>query len=142
MEETGIVQDMPVSNSDEVASSAQEMIDQAKKDFVKFKETNPNAQPNNVKIYIKFLNRLMKAANNINELSPADRETYYHIVYNSTVAMYDICRMLRKGNYHKEAAKYYAFIVLCCNTNIILTAPKYLSWRVKNYIELAGSYAD
>ena len=35
-----------------------------------------------------------------------------------------------------------AFNVLCLDNNLILTTARYLSWRVKNYITLARTYAD
>lgn len=50
--------------------------------------------------------------------------------------------MLRKANYSKLATQYLSFNLLCLNNNIILLKAKYLFWRVKNYVELARSYAD
>ena len=118
------------------------MIEKASKDLLKFKERNPNVDKINLRICKGILERLVSAATNINDLDPVDRETYFYVVHNSNMVIYNIWRMLRNSNYSKQASKYLSFNLLCLNHNVILTHAKYLHWRCKNYVELARSYAN
>jgi hypothetical protein len=90
MEDNPGLIDIPSSNGDEVAKTATSIIEENRKAFEKFKESNPDIEPNNLKIFLKFLNKLMNAANSINELSPADRESFYYVLYSATIVMHDV----------------------------------------------------
>ena len=134
--------DTQFNEPDDIARVAADMIDEAHKDFNKFKETNPEVDKNNLRIVKGILKRLHSATSKINNFKSEDRETYYFTVYNATITIFEICRLLRRDNYYKLAARYLTFNTLSLDHNIILTTGKYLHWRVKNYIECARAHAD
>lgn len=68
--------------------------------------------------------------------------TYYNITYNGSLVVHKICRMLRKSNYYKLAARYMEFNIISLNHNLIISTGKYLLWRVKNFVECAKANAD
>lgn len=134
--------DTQFNEPDDIARVAADMIDEALKGFNKFKETNPEIDKNNLRIVKEILKRLHSATSKINNFKSENRETYYFTVYNATIAIFEICRMLRRDNYYKLAARYLTFNTLSLDHNIILTTGKYLHWRIKNYIECARAHAD
>lgn len=118
------------------------MIDEVQKDFRYFKETNPEAENINLRIIKGILKKLHIALTRINNLSSDDREHHYYIVYNGTIVMFEVCKILRKANFYKLAARYLTFNCLTLDHNLLLTTGKYLHWRVRNYIECARAHAD
>jgi hypothetical protein len=75
-------------------------------------------------------------------MSEATRERFYYLTYNATIISFKICQKMRHAGYAKEATTPLAFNLLCLDNNLILTTPKYLDWRVMNYVELARAYGD
>jgi hypothetical protein len=89
-----------------------------------------------------ILNRIKKAAEEINKQNEESRERLYYLTFNSTVTIFKITHTLREAGFSKEAIHFLAFNVLCLDNNLILTTTKYLDWRIMNYCELARAYAD
>lgn len=56
--------------------------------------------------------------------------------------MMDICAFLRKSVYSALCIDYLAYCIVSLEGNIILSAVKYIEWRIKIYIELAHIYAE
>lgn len=56
-----------------------------------------------------------------------ERERLIAVIYNGTVIIFDICLVLRKANYSKEAAKHLAFNLFCLNNNLMLKQSVILS---------------
>lgn len=123
------------NESDEIARASEDMIEEASKDFKQFKEKNPEAENFNLRIIKAILKRLHTAISKINNINAIDRESHYYIVFNGTITIFEICRMLRLANFYRLAARYLTFNILSLDHNLLLTTGKYLSWRVKNYIE-------
>jgi hypothetical protein len=111
------------------------LIEEAQKDFEIFKKTNPEIEKTSLRIIKGILKRLDIALTKLNGLKSNDRETYYHVTYNGTIVMYEICKMLRKANFYRLAARYMECSIISLDHNIILSTGKYLLWRIKNYIE-------
>lgn len=89
-QESNIISDKLNNDPDEVATSASEMIEEASKDLLKFKERNPDVDKINLRICQGILERLVSAATKINDLAPVDRETYFYVVHNANMVIYDI----------------------------------------------------
>jgi Cilia- and flagella-associated protein 54 len=112
-------------------------------DADKFTKNDQNIKrKDTVEVVVDILNRLKATAEEVNKMAQELREKLYHITFNATVLIYNLCRILREGSFSKEATQFLAFNVLCLDNNLILTTAKYLDWRVMNYIELARAYAD
>jgi len=95
-----------------------------------------------VEVVIEILNRIKRAADDLNRLSENERDRLYYLTFNCTVMVFKLCHRLREASFSKEATHFLAFNILCLDNNLILTTAKYLDWRVLNYVELARSYAD
>ena len=66
------------------------MIEEVSKNLLNFKERNPDVVKINLRICKGILERLVSAATKINYLAPVDRETYFDIVHNANMVIYDI----------------------------------------------------
>ncbi|CAD8200548.1 unnamed protein product [Paramecium pentaurelia] len=69
-----------------------------------------------------------------------DKNSNYYLIYNGTVYIFDICRVLRKSIYQYIAIEFLAFCITSMEGCIVLTSIKYLDWRIKLYVELAHIY--
>jgi len=52
---------------------------------------------------VDILNRVKSVAEEVNKMSQEQREKLYHITFNATVIIYNLCRILREGSFSKEA---------------------------------------
>jgi hypothetical protein len=78
------------NESDEIARASADMIDEASKDFKRFKEKNPDIDNFNLRIIKAILKRLHTAISRINNINAIDRERHYYIVYNGTITIFEI----------------------------------------------------
>jgi hypothetical protein len=127
--------DLNEADPNDIARDSSTLIEEAQKDFEIFKKTNPEIEKTSLRIIKGILKRLDVALTKLNGLKSNDRETYYHVTYNGTIVMYEICKMLRKANFYRLAARYMECSIISLDHNIILSTGKYLLWRIKNYIE-------
>lgn len=64
------------------------------------------------------------------------------MTYNTTIYLFDLCRLLRKSVFSNLTLEYIAYAIISLEGDIILLGVKYLDWRVKLYIELAHIYEE
>lgn len=89
-----------------------------------------------------MLKQLHQAVDKVNALDENGKEQYYYLLFNGSVLLFKLSNALRKSVYARQAVKYLALAALVLDNNIILAGIRFLSWKVKVYVELARAYAD
>ena len=84
-----------------------------------------------------LLDKLKKVLGILNLGTKEDKKKNYYLVYNATIQIMDICRILRSSVYSTLTIDYLAFAIISLEGNKTLSTIKYLEWRIKIYITLA-----
>jgi transcription antitermination factor NusG len=81
-----------------------EQLGRAQHDADKFTKNDQNIKrKDTVEVVVDILNRVKAVAEEVNKMSQEMREKLYHISFNATVIIYNMCRTLREGSFSKEA---------------------------------------
>ena len=111
--------------------------------MARYTKNDPNVlRKDTAKGLVRILNELKEALNHMNHGSMRDKEANFHLVYNGTLYIYDICQYLRTSIYNYLAIDFLAFSILSMECHLNLITWKYLDWRTKVYIEMARVYEE
>lgn len=111
--------------------------------FKRFVSTDPKVKRKDTAKALKsLLDMLKKVLAQLNLGSFDEKVKNYHLTYNATIYMMDICSFLRRSVYSALCIDYLAYCIVSLEGNIILTSVKYTEWRVKIYVELAHIYSE
>ncbi|XP_076801900.1 cilia- and flagella-associated protein 54-like [Clavelina lepadiformis] len=69
-------------------------------------------------------------------------ESFFWIVYNCTITIYRICRVLMCSGNSPKALEFLLWAAMCLETSIPLLGVKYLTWRVTLYSAICLAYYD
>lgn len=89
-----------------------------------------------------LLSRVQEALAQVNALDENGKEQLYFLLFNGSILLFKFSHALRTSIFSRQAVKYLALAALVLDNNIILAGVRFLSWKVKIYVELSRAYAD
>lgn len=109
--------------------------------FKMFTNQDPNCRRKDTALALKHLLNMLKDTMSMLNLGTfEDKVQNYYLLYNATIYMFDICRVLRKSVYQSVIIEYLAYCIASMEGNLTLLSVKYLDWRMKLYVELSNVY--
>ena len=126
-----------------LGSEIQNELDHIYDIYKKFAEKDATlSRHDTTEIVVDLLAKTQEQLRRILDAGEQAREKLFWVLFNGSVHIYEYCRHLRSASHQREAIEGLAFVISILEGDLVLMRGKYLEWRIKTYIELAGVYED